>query len=155
MTLLARVFRIDISVCPRCAGPMRVTRAVTTPEQIAAELRGARPPRRCRSPSPPVDDPNDGALDASVGAREVLEEPVELVPLEHLDALHRPLVVALASLVGRQGLDLGTDRVPVEVATGAHSCAFDHRSVRSPGEPNEGWWYSHADCVSVMRWPSS
>jgi len=45
MTLLARVFRIDISVCPRCAGPMRVTGAVTTPEQIAAELRGARPPR--------------------------------------------------------------------------------------------------------------
>jgi hypothetical protein len=50
MTLLARVFRIDISVCPRCAGPMRVTRAVTTPEQIAAELRGARPPPR---PEPP------------------------------------------------------------------------------------------------------
>ena len=50
MTLLARVFRIDISVCPRCAGPMRVTRAVTTPEDIAAELRGARPPPR---PEPP------------------------------------------------------------------------------------------------------
>ena len=41
---------LDISVCPRCAGPMRVTRAVTTPEQIAAELRGARPPPR---PEPP------------------------------------------------------------------------------------------------------
>ncbi len=50
MTLLARVFRIDISVCSRCRGPMRVTRAVTTPEQIAAELRGARPPPR---PEPP------------------------------------------------------------------------------------------------------
>ena len=50
MTLLARVFRIDISVCSRCSGPMRVTRAVTTPEQIAAELRGARPPPR---PEPP------------------------------------------------------------------------------------------------------
>ena len=46
MTLLARVFRIEISVCSRCSGPMRVTRAVTTPEQIAAELRGARPPPR-------------------------------------------------------------------------------------------------------------
>ncbi|MFK7989990.1 MAG: transposase, partial [Sandaracinaceae bacterium] len=46
MKLLARVFRIDISVCSRCSGPMRVTRAVTTPEDIAAELRGARPPPR-------------------------------------------------------------------------------------------------------------
>ncbi|MBV1860821.1 MAG: hypothetical protein KUG77_20570, partial [Nannocystaceae bacterium] len=27
MTLLARVFRIDISVCARCSGRMRVTRA--------------------------------------------------------------------------------------------------------------------------------
>ena len=50
MTLLARVFRIDISVCARCSGPMRVTGAVTTPEQIAAELRGARPPPRPSSP---------------------------------------------------------------------------------------------------------
>ena len=50
MTLLARVFRVDISVCSRCSGPMRVTRAVTTPQEIAAELRGARPPPR----APPV-----------------------------------------------------------------------------------------------------
>ena len=49
MTLLARVFRVDISVCSRCCGTMRVTRAVTTPQDIAAELRGARPPPR---PSP-------------------------------------------------------------------------------------------------------
>ena len=46
MTLLARVFRVDISVCSRCCGPMRVIRAVTTPQEIAAELRGARPPPR-------------------------------------------------------------------------------------------------------------
>ncbi len=46
MTLLARVFRIDISVCARCSGPMRVTRAFTTPEDIAGELHGARPPPR-------------------------------------------------------------------------------------------------------------
>jgi len=46
MTLLARVFRIDISVCARCSGPMKVTRFVTTPEDIAAELHGARPPPR-------------------------------------------------------------------------------------------------------------
>ncbi len=46
MKLIARVFRIDICVCSRCCGPMRVTRAVTTPQDIAAELRGARPPPR-------------------------------------------------------------------------------------------------------------
>ena len=50
MKLLARVFRVDISVCSRCSGPVRVTRAVTTPQEIAAELRGARPPPR----APPV-----------------------------------------------------------------------------------------------------
>ncbi len=50
MKLLARVFRVDISVCSRCSGPMRVTRAVTTPQEIPAELRGARPPPR----APPV-----------------------------------------------------------------------------------------------------
>ena len=46
MTLLARVFRIDISVCARCSGPMKVTRFLTTPEHIAAELHRARPPPR-------------------------------------------------------------------------------------------------------------
>ena len=46
MTLLARIFRIDISVCARCSGPMKVTRFVTTPEDIAAERHGARPPPR-------------------------------------------------------------------------------------------------------------
>ena len=46
MTLLARVFRIDISVCARCSGPVRVIRFVTTPEDIAGELHGARPPPR-------------------------------------------------------------------------------------------------------------
>ncbi len=49
MKLLARVFRVDISLCSRCSGPMRVIRAVTTPQDIAAEFRGARPPPR---PSP-------------------------------------------------------------------------------------------------------
>ena len=50
MTLLARVFRIDISVCARCRGPMKVTGFVTTPEDIAAELHGARPPPRRPAP---------------------------------------------------------------------------------------------------------
>jgi hypothetical protein len=50
MRLLARVFRIDISVCSRCGGPMRIVRAVTDPDAIVAELHGARAPPR---PSPP------------------------------------------------------------------------------------------------------
>ena len=48
--LLARVFQIDISVCRRCGGPMRVIKAVLDPDEIAAELHGARAPPR---PSPP------------------------------------------------------------------------------------------------------
>jgi len=48
--LLARVFEIDISVCRRCRGPMRVVKAVLDPDEIAAELHGARAPPR---PSPP------------------------------------------------------------------------------------------------------
>ena len=50
MTLLARVFRFDISACARCRAPMRVTRFVTTPEDIAAELHGAPPPPRPPAP---------------------------------------------------------------------------------------------------------
>lgn len=33
--------RIDLSLCSRCSGPMGITRAFITPEDIAAELRGA------------------------------------------------------------------------------------------------------------------
>jgi len=50
MTLLARVFRVDVSVCGRCGGPMRVVRAVTDPDAIATHLHGARAPPR---PAPP------------------------------------------------------------------------------------------------------
>ena len=35
MSLLARVFRIDLSVCLRCQGPMRVLRAVTCSDELA------------------------------------------------------------------------------------------------------------------------
>ncbi len=49
-TLLARVFQVDVAVCRRCGGPMRVLRAVTLPDEIAAELHGARAPPR---PPPP------------------------------------------------------------------------------------------------------
>ncbi len=52
MKLLARVFRVDILLYSRCCGPMRVTRALTTPQDIAAEDRGARaaaPSLSCRT----------------------------------------------------------------------------------------------------------
>ena len=49
MTLLARAFRIDICVCARCAGPMRVTRAVTTPSRLPLSSMALGPPE----PSPP------------------------------------------------------------------------------------------------------
>ena len=45
-----RVFQIDVSVCRRCGGPMRVIKAVLDPDEIAAELHGARAPPR---PPPP------------------------------------------------------------------------------------------------------
>ncbi|MGH1343685.1 MAG: hypothetical protein ACRBN8_19155 [Nannocystales bacterium] len=49
MSLLARVFRFDVSVWQRCQGPMRVARAVSSPDEIAEALDAARPPPR---PSP-------------------------------------------------------------------------------------------------------
>ena len=49
-SLLARVFAIDVSVCRRCNGPMRVVRAVTDVDEIAALLHGARPPPRLPTP---------------------------------------------------------------------------------------------------------
>ncbi len=48
--LLARVFKIDISTCPKCQGPMRMRDAVTDPDKIALHLHGARAPPR---PTPP------------------------------------------------------------------------------------------------------
>lgn len=39
MALVARVFRIDVSVCLRCRGPMRVLRAVNNPDEIAEALK--------------------------------------------------------------------------------------------------------------------
>jgi hypothetical protein len=42
MKLLARVFRIDLSVCSRCGEPVGIVRAVSDPDAIAAELHGAR-----------------------------------------------------------------------------------------------------------------
>jgi len=39
--MLARVFQIDVTVCPTCGGPMKIVRFVTEPEQIAQALGGA------------------------------------------------------------------------------------------------------------------
>ena len=51
--LLARVFAVDVTVCPRCAGPMRLVTIATTREEIAKALDhaglGPRPPPRSRS----------------------------------------------------------------------------------------------------------
>ena len=86
MTLLARVFRVDISVCSRCCGPMRVIRAVTTPQEIAAELRGARPPpHSCCSrhrPQPPESRSTSASLRAPRSSRRACElDSVRLGPL--------------------------------------------------------------------------
>ncbi len=40
MVLLARVFAIDLSVCPRCGGPMRLIAALTDPDSIRTYLTG-------------------------------------------------------------------------------------------------------------------
>ncbi|MEE9382982.1 MAG: hypothetical protein V3V08_06160 [Nannocystaceae bacterium] len=48
--LLARVFSVDVEVCSKSGGPMRVLEAVADPHKIAAHLHGARAPPR---PSPP------------------------------------------------------------------------------------------------------
>jgi hypothetical protein len=48
--LLARVFAIDVELCRLCGGRMRVVRAVTDPDDIAAQLHGARAPPRPTSP---------------------------------------------------------------------------------------------------------
>jgi len=47
--LLARVFKIDVTVCPRCGGDMRIVRAITDPEEARRILsRLARPPPRAQ-----------------------------------------------------------------------------------------------------------
>ena len=49
-SLLARVFAVDVTVCSKCGGKMRILEVVTDPEVIAELLHGARAPPR---PSPP------------------------------------------------------------------------------------------------------
>jgi hypothetical protein len=50
--LLARVFAVDVTVCRTCGGRMRVVKAVTDVDEIAAALHQARAPPRPK-PSPP------------------------------------------------------------------------------------------------------
>ena len=46
--LLARVFAVDVTVCSKCGGRMKILEAVTDPGAIAELLHGARaPPRPC------------------------------------------------------------------------------------------------------------
>jgi len=46
--LLARVFAVDVTVCSKCGGRMKILEIVTDPAAIARLLHGARaPPRPC------------------------------------------------------------------------------------------------------------
>ncbi len=49
--LLARVFAIDVTICRKCGGRMRVLEVVDDPDDIARLLHGARAPPR---PHPPA-----------------------------------------------------------------------------------------------------
>ncbi len=48
--LLSRVFQYDVSVCPACAGHMKVIAALTVPAAIEAFLHAVRLPSR----APPI-----------------------------------------------------------------------------------------------------
>jgi hypothetical protein len=49
-SLLARVFAIDVTVCRKCGGRMRILEVVDAPDAVARVLHGARAPPR---PPPP------------------------------------------------------------------------------------------------------
>ena len=49
--LLARVFAVDVTVCRKCGGRMRILEVVETADDIARVLHGARAPPR---PHPPA-----------------------------------------------------------------------------------------------------
>ena len=53
--LLRRVFAVDVTVCPRCRGPMKLVKIANEPDAIARALArlglGPRPPPRPR-PAP-------------------------------------------------------------------------------------------------------
>jgi hypothetical protein len=51
--LLARVFAVDVTVCRKCGGRMRVLEVVSDPDDIARVLHGARAPPPPPRPHPP------------------------------------------------------------------------------------------------------
>ena len=51
--LLARVFAVDVTVCRKCGGRMRIHAVVRDPNDIARILHGARAPPRPPRPHPP------------------------------------------------------------------------------------------------------
>jgi len=55
--LLARVFAVDVTVCRKCGGRMRILDVVRDPDDIARLLHGARAP-----PRPPRPHPSGQAL---------------------------------------------------------------------------------------------
>ena len=48
--LLARVFRVDVTLCPDCGGRMKIIAALTDPKSIHSYLRGVGLPSR----APPI-----------------------------------------------------------------------------------------------------
>jgi hypothetical protein len=38
--LLARVFKVDVTVCPTCGGPMKIVAFITDPDEVAEQLGG-------------------------------------------------------------------------------------------------------------------
>ncbi len=44
--LLARVFAVDVTICRKCGGRMRILEVVDTPDAVARVLHGARAPPR-------------------------------------------------------------------------------------------------------------
>ena len=56
-TLLARVFRIDVTNCPDCGGRMKIIAALTDPSSIRRCLQGMRLPARAPPIAPARPDP--------------------------------------------------------------------------------------------------
>ena len=55
--LLARIFQIDVSVCPDCGGPMKIIAFITDPNSVRRYLRGVglptEPPAVAAARPPP------------------------------------------------------------------------------------------------------
>ena len=51
--LVARVFAVDVTVCRKCGGQVRILDFIRDPDDIARILHGARAPPRPSRPHPP------------------------------------------------------------------------------------------------------